>query len=51
MLPGHVAVVQQGMFDALDEPRTEALADALGAVRDRLRTLTPSSAERRRSRG
>lgn len=51
VLPGHVAVVQQGMFDALDEPRTEALADALGAVRDRLRTLTPSSAERRRSRG
>ncbi|MFF0291514.1 MarR family winged helix-turn-helix transcriptional regulator [Streptomyces sp. NPDC005262] len=50
VLPGHVAVVEQGMFDALDDQQADALADALGAVRDRLRTLTPSSAERRRSR-
>lgn len=50
VLPGHVAVVQQGMFDALDDRQADALADAMTAVRDRLRTLTPSSAERRRSR-
>ncbi|MER7812668.1 MarR family transcriptional regulator [Streptomyces sp900116325] len=50
VLPGHVEVVEQGMFDALDDQQADALADALGVVRDRLRTLTPSSAERRRSR-
>ncbi|MFI0243063.1 MarR family winged helix-turn-helix transcriptional regulator [Streptomyces sp. NPDC016845] len=51
VLPGHVEVVERGMFDALDDAQAAALADALGAVRDRLRGLTPSSSERRRSRG
>ncbi|MFG2480843.1 MarR family winged helix-turn-helix transcriptional regulator [Streptomyces fagopyri] len=51
VLPGHVAVVEQGMFEALDDQQTDALADALGAVRDRLRSLVPSAAERRRKRG
>jgi DNA-binding MarR family transcriptional regulator len=50
VLPGHVALVEHGMFDALDDRQADALAGALGAVRDRLRTLAPSSAERRRSR-
>lgn len=50
VLPGHVAVVQEGMFEALDDRQTDALADAMTAMRDRLRTLTPSSAERRRTR-
>ncbi|MET7986806.1 MULTISPECIES: hypothetical protein [unclassified Streptomyces] len=50
VLPGHVAVVQEGMFDALDDRQAEALSDALGAVRDRLRQLAPSPAERRRGR-
>lgn len=50
VLPGHVALVQEGMFDALDDLQADALADALGAVRDRLRTLAPSSTERRRNR-
>lgn len=50
VLPGHVAVVQKGMFEALDDRQTDALADAMTAMRDRLRTLTPSSAERRRTR-
>lgn len=50
VLPGHVTLVEQGMFDALSDQQADALADALGAVRDRLRTLAPSAAERRRSR-
>lgn len=50
VLPGHVRVVEQGMFKALDDQQADALADALGAVRDRLRDLAPSSAERRRGR-
>lgn len=50
VLPGHVSVVQEGMFEALDDAQTDALADAMTAIRDRLRTLTPSSAERRRTR-
>jgi DNA-binding MarR family transcriptional regulator len=50
VLPGHVAVVERGMFEPLDDQQAHALADALGAVRDRLRTLTPNSAERRRGR-
>ncbi|ACU75358.1 transcriptional regulator, MarR family [Catenulispora acidiphila DSM 44928] len=50
VLPGHVAIVEQGMFEALDDQQTEALADALEAVRDRLRVLAPSSAQRRRNR-
>lgn len=49
VLPGHVAVVRQGLFDALDDQQTEAFADALLTVRDRLRALVPSSAERRRT--
>lgn len=48
VLPGHVALVEHGMFDALDDRQAEALAEALGAVRDRLRTLAPTSTERRR---
>ncbi|MET7744879.1 MarR family transcriptional regulator [Streptomyces sp. NPDC005385] len=50
VLPGHVALVENGMFAALDDHQADALADALGAVRDRLRALAPSSAERRRGR-
>lgn len=50
VLPGHVALVEQGMFEALDDQQADALADALGAVRDRLRAVAPKSAERRRSR-
>jgi DNA-binding MarR family transcriptional regulator len=50
VLPGHVAVVEHGLFEALDDHQADALADALGTVRDRLRTLAPSSAERRRKR-
>ncbi|MBR7828789.1 MarR family transcriptional regulator [Actinospica sp. MGRD01-02] len=51
VLPGHVAIVEHGMFDALDDQQTDALTDALGAVRDKLRNLAPTSAQRRRSRG
>ncbi|WP_433888516.1 MarR family winged helix-turn-helix transcriptional regulator [Streptomyces sp. CA-111067] len=50
VLPGHVALVENGMFDALDDHQADTLAEALGAVRDRLRALAPSSAERRRAR-
>ncbi|MGW0858278.1 MarR family winged helix-turn-helix transcriptional regulator [Streptomyces sp. NPDC002690] len=50
VLPGHLDVVRRGMFEALDDRQSDALADALGAVRDRLRALVPSSAERRRGR-
>lgn len=48
VLPGHVALVRQGVFDPLDDPQTEALADALTLVRDHLRAMVPTSAERRR---
>ncbi|MEV6162373.1 MarR family transcriptional regulator [Streptomyces sp. NPDC052052] len=48
VLPGHVSVVERGMFDVLDDEQAAALAGTLGVVRDRLRTLVPSSAERRR---
>lgn len=50
-LPGHVDVVERGMFDALDDAQADALADALGSVRERLRAMVPTSAERRRARG
>ncbi|MFD7734783.1 MarR family winged helix-turn-helix transcriptional regulator [Kitasatospora phosalacinea] len=49
VLPGHIALVRQGMFDPLDDPQTEALADALTLVRNHLRAMVPTSAERRRS--
>ncbi|WP_329612336.1 MarR family transcriptional regulator [Streptomyces brevispora] len=50
VLPGHVALVEKGVFEALDDQQAAVLADVLGAVRDRLRALAPSSAERRRIR-
>ncbi|MEM9564504.1 MAG: MarR family transcriptional regulator [Actinomycetota bacterium] len=34
--PEHVADVQRLIFDQLDEPQTEALADALGTIADAL---------------
>lgn len=48
-MPGHVALVQQGVFEPLDDPQIEALAGALTVVRDHLRTMVPTSAERRRN--
>lgn len=51
VLPGHVDVVSQGFFSALDAREMEAFAASLAAVRDRLRAVVPSSAERRRRRG
>ncbi|WP_216896751.1 MarR family winged helix-turn-helix transcriptional regulator [Nocardia alni] len=50
VLPGHIAVVEQGMFEALDDRQADALADALEAVCERLRDLVPSATERRRKR-
>ncbi|MFI8423761.1 MarR family winged helix-turn-helix transcriptional regulator [Streptomyces sp. NPDC085479] len=49
-LPGHLDVVDQGMFSALDDTQLDALAGSLTAIRDRLRDLTPSAAARRRKR-
>lgn len=49
-LPGHLDVVDQGMFSVLTDDQLDHLATSLSAVRDRLRGLTPSAAERRRSR-
>ena len=50
VLPGHVDVVEQGMFSALDAEQVDALTVGLTLVRDRLRSLVPGSAERRRKR-
>ncbi|MCX5395504.1 MarR family winged helix-turn-helix transcriptional regulator [Streptomyces sp. NBC_00102] len=50
VLPGHVEVVEQGMFSVLDDSQLDALSDGLTAVRDRLRTLVPSAAQRRKKR-
>lgn len=51
VLPAHVELVEHGMFEPLDDEQADALSEGLGAVRDRLRAMAPSSAERRRTRG
>lgn len=50
VLPGHVAVVEQGMFGRLDDQQAAEVADVLETVRTRLRAQVPRSAERRRGR-
>jgi hypothetical protein len=51
VLPARVELVEHGMFEPLDDEQADALSEGLGAVRDRLRAMAPSSAERRRTRG
>ena len=48
VIPGHIALVRRGLFDALDEEQTLAFADSLEVIRDRLRSIVPTSAARRR---
>ncbi|GAA4173133.1 MarR family winged helix-turn-helix transcriptional regulator [Gryllotalpicola koreensis] len=48
VIPGHQAVVQAGMFDVLSDNQVKELAEKLDAIRTRLRSMVPSSAQRRR---
>ncbi|MCV7420439.1 MarR family transcriptional regulator [Mycobacterium yunnanensis] len=51
VLPGHVGVVRELLFDALDERDVDALGDMMTAARDHLRSRPPrSAAPRGRSR-
>jgi len=44
VLPGHVAVVHELLFDSLDEDDVDTLGDIMVNVRDRLRSRPPRSA-------
>lgn len=48
VMPGHVAVVQETLFEHLSRDDVAALGDVLGRVRDALRSGPPPSARRRR---
>lgn len=48
VFPGHIAVLNELLFEPLARADVEALADVLGRVRDHMRTAPPRSAVRRR---
>jgi DNA-binding MarR family transcriptional regulator len=50
VFPGHIAVLDELLFQTLDRADVEHLADALGRVRDQMRAAPPRSAAPRRRR-
>lgn len=48
IFPGHIAVVDELLFEALSRTDVEMLADVLGRVRDNMRAAPPRSAAPRR---
>ena len=50
VLPGHIDVVQELLFDALSAREVRALADMMSAARDHMRARPPRSAAPRRHR-
>ncbi|OKH76672.1 MarR family transcriptional regulator [Mycolicibacterium obuense] len=50
VLPGHIDVVQELLFDALSARDVRALADMMSAARDHMRARPPRSAAPRRHR-
>ena len=48
VFPGHIAVLQELLFEPLDRADVEVLADVLGRIRDHMRAAPPRSAARRR---
>ena len=48
VFPGHIAVLNELLFEPLARVDVEALADVLGRVRDHMRAAPPRSAARRR---
>jgi DNA-binding MarR family transcriptional regulator len=52
VFPGHIAVLDELLFEPLTTRDVEALADVLGRVRDHMRAAPPrSAAPRRRKTG
>lgn len=51
VFPGHIAVLNELLFEPLDGKDVEALADVLGRVRDHMRAAPPRSAAPRRRKG
>ena len=52
VFPGHIAVLDELLFDPLSRQDVEALADVLGRLRDHMRAAPPrSAAPRRRQKG
>ncbi len=49
VFPGHIAVLNEMLFEPLAGEDIEALAEVLGRVRDHLRSAPPRSAARRRT--
>lgn len=50
VLPGHIEIVRELLFDALSVRDVRALADMMSAARDHMRARPPRSAARRRHR-
>ncbi|MHA0289828.1 MarR family winged helix-turn-helix transcriptional regulator [Mycobacterium sp. C3-094] len=50
VLPGHIEVVRELLFDALSARDVRVLADMMSAARDHMRARPPRSAARRRHR-
>lgn len=50
VLPGHIEVVRELLFDALSVREVRVLADMMSAARDHMRARPPRSAARRRHR-
>jgi DNA-binding MarR family transcriptional regulator len=48
VFPGHIAVINELLFEPLARADVEALADVLGRVRDHMRSAPPRSATPRR---
>lgn len=51
VVPGHVELVAQELYGELTHDDVAAMADVLGRVRDRLRSVPPRSATSRRASG
>jgi DNA-binding MarR family transcriptional regulator len=50
VLPGHIRVVRDLLFDPLSDQDVQALGDIMGRVRDHMRALPPRSAAPRKRR-
>ncbi len=48
VFPGHIALLEELLFEPLNRADVEGLADVLGRVRDHMRTAPPRSAAARR---
>ncbi|HEY8719125.1 hypothetical protein [Pengzhenrongella sp.] len=48
VFPGHIAVLDELLFEPLTRGDVEALAEVLGRLRDHMRSAPPRSAARRR---